>query len=327
MTPVCPACGGRLSPWSSAAAVETSLPDPFPLRRCSRCGTARTVGQAPADVYSTGTYLLAPPRVRWLVLPLLNIFARERIRIVQSAAPPPARLLDVGSGRGRFLTAAIRAGYDASGIEPAPDRAAESGARGVPVRTSAIETAGVGAASLDVVTLWHVLEHTEDPRAALVQIRSWLRPGALVIVAVPNLSSVQAHLGGMRWFHLDVPRHRTHFTRDGLLRLLRSCDLEPVGEHHLLLEHNPYGMWQTWVNLVTSRPAYLYNLLKHNAAPSIRDLTPTLAALPIIPFAVLIELLAGLSGRGGTIVVVARRSAELQFAGTSAVGPADGRRS
>lgn len=104
------------------------------------------------------------------------------------------------------------AGYDAFGIEPAQrglERAREIGA---PVHAAAIEEAEIAARSLDAVTLWHVLEHVADPLAALQRIAGWLRRGGGLVVGVPNLASVQAQVGGERWYHLDVPRHRTHFT-------------------------------------------------------------------------------------------------------------------
>src|SRR5436190_2159200 len=71
-------------------------------------------------------------------------------------------------------------------------------------------------ASQDAVVLWHVLEHLADPGEALRRIRRWLRPSGALVVAVPNLSSLQARIGGDRWFHQDVPRHRTQFSRAGL---------------------------------------------------------------------------------------------------------------
>ncbi len=99
-----------------------------------------------------------------------------------------------------------------------------------------------------MVTLWHVLEHLDDPVAALATIGSWLRPQGGLLVGVPNLASLQARLGGDRWFHLDVPRHRLHFTAPGLRALLGRQGFTVLGVRHLLLEHNPFGMWQTWLD-------------------------------------------------------------------------------
>jgi len=241
------------------------------------------------------------------VRPALGVFDRQRLSLVRSLAPPPARLLDAGAGRGRFVAAALAAGYDASGIEPSARGVAAARATGAPVTRASIENAHLEPSSFDVATVWHVLEHLENPGPPLSRIREWLRPGGGVLVGVPNLESLQARLAGERWYHLDLPRHRTHFTARGLHELLAACGFEVLGTRHLLLEHNPYGMWQSLVSRVTHAPSYLYNLLKRNAPARSPDLAITLAAVPLAPVAAALELLAGLAGRGGTIAVLARR--------------------
>jgi SAM-dependent methyltransferase len=219
--------------------------------------------------------------------------------------PPPARLLDAGAGRGRFVLAARRAGYHAEGIEVAPARAAAAGAH---VRAVGIEEAGIEPASLDAITCWHVLEHVDDPDAAAARLAGWLRPEGVLLVGAPNLASLQARLGGPRWYHLDLPRHRTHLTVAGLHALLRRNGLTPLSTHHVLAEHNPYGMWQSLVNRATPTPSYLFHLLKREAPARAGELTASALATPLLPLAALAELGAGLARRGGTVAVVARRT-------------------
>jgi SAM-dependent methyltransferase len=263
-----------------------------------------TLGDAPGGLYESGAYGPAQPRLHGAAGPLLGIFDRRRLALVRALAAPPARLLDAGAGRGRFVAAARAAGYDASGIEPSG-----RGAGAANVEPATIEEATVAPGSLDVVTLWHVLEHLEDPGAALAGIASWLRPGGGLLIGVPNLASLQARLGGERWYHLDVPRHRVHFTPPGLKALLRSHGLVLQATRHTLLEHNPFGMWQTLVSRLTRHPSYVYNVLKRNAPLRSPDLAIAVAALPAAPFVAALELAAGAAGRGGTIAVLARREA------------------
>jgi hypothetical protein len=98
-----------------------------------------------------------------------------------------------------------------------------------------------------------------------------------------------------------------HFTAPGLEALLRRHALEPLRTHHVLAEHNPFGMWQSLTSRLTRTPSYSYHLLKRNASLRSPDLAITLAALPLIPAAAALELAAGWAGRGGTIAVLARR--------------------
>jgi SAM-dependent methyltransferase len=202
------------------------------------------------------------------------------------------------------VAAARAAGYDASGIDPSP-RGGDATVR--LVRRASIEEAQVEHGSLDLVSLWHVLEHLDDPGAALEQVASWLRPGGGLLIGVPNLASVQARIGGERWYHLDVPRHRVHFTAAGLETLVRRRGFGVLRTHHVLLEQNPFGMWQSLLNRLTRHPSYLYNALKRNAPLRSPDAAITALGVPLLPLAAAVELIAGLAGRGGTIAVLARR--------------------
>ncbi len=301
----CPACGSHaVVAWRTVPGSDPALPGDYELARCVRCGTAVTLAPAPGEAHESGAYGGGRPRGSGPAAPLLRAFTRRRLALLGGAR---GRLLDVGAGRGRFVAAARAAGWDAQGIEPSLRGIEGARTLGVELRRAGIDDAAVETGSLDAATLWHVLEHLDEPGPALDRIAGWLRPGGLLLVGVPNLGSVQARAGGARWYHLDVPRHRTHFTVAGLHALLRAHGLEPVSTTHVLLEHNPFGLWQSVVSRATRTPSWLYHALKHNAPLLSRDAVVTVAALPLVPVALLLEWAFGLAGRGGTVAVVARR--------------------
>lgn len=306
----CPACSGVLTAWRTVPTSDASLPGAFGLLRCVACGTAVTAGDAPTfeEAHDGGSYATRRPRGSGLAAPLLRAFDRQRLRLLARHGARSGRLLDAGAGRGRFVAAAAAAGWDAGGMEPAA-RGVEAArdVYGVALQRAGIEDAAVDPGSVDAVTLWHVLEHVDDPHATLATLHDWLRPGGLVLVGVPNRLALQARIGGDRWFHLDVPRHRTHFTPDGLARAAGAAGLEVVAFHGVLLEHNPFGMWQSVVNRLSGTTSYLYYLLKRAAPLRARPLAITLLALPLLPLLAALEVLAGAVGRGGTMVLVARR--------------------
>lgn len=279
----------------------------YELARCPHCGTAVTLGSAPPALYESGAYGQDSPRLQTLAMPLLRAFDRQRLALLNGVAAPGMTVLDVGAGRGRFVRSARQAGFDAQGIEPSARGFRAAKQLGTGVARADIEDAPIGERSLDAITVWHVLEHLDDPGRALSRMHGWLRPAGALLVGVPNLASVQARLAGGCWYHLDVPRHRVHFTPQGLETLLRARGFEPLRTQHLLLEHNPFGMWQSLVNRLTSNPSYIYNLLKRNAPVRSVDLLISLLALPLAPFTTLAEFGAGIRRRGGTIALLARR--------------------
>ena len=287
----CRACGGLLAPWREVPAGEPADPRRFSLLRCQACASAVTAGDAPeADAYETGVYAPGPPRALALVRALQGATVRQPIRMLRRAGMRRgSRVLDAGAGAGRLVDALLEAGFAAEGIEPSARSASLAQAAGRPVREERIE------------------DHLDDPRAVLERVFDWLRPGGLVLVAVPNIDSDQARIGGPGWLHLDVPRHRAHFSPAGLGALLRRAGLEPLRTHHAVWEHNPAGMWMALLTRAGMAPGLPFHLLKRNAQARPRDVALLAAGVPLAPVAVGLELFAAASRRGGTVAAVAAR--------------------
>jgi 2-polyprenyl-3-methyl-5-hydroxy-6-metoxy-1,4-benzoquinol methylase len=57
---------------------------------------------------------------------------------------------------------------------------------GLDVRMGQLTEIDVPAASFDIVTLWHVLEHVPNPHLVLRKVYAVLKPGGMIAVAVPN---------------------------------------------------------------------------------------------------------------------------------------------
>jgi SAM-dependent methyltransferase len=286
---------------------------PFELRRCASCGSAVTVGDAPdrAAMYEGGTYAPAQGIARRLLAPLRGLAERDRLRFV-SHLERGSRVLEVGAGDGKLVAAMRTAGLDARGIDPSPAACEAARAIGVEVANVGIDEAEVPAAGEDAVVVWHALEHLDRPAEALGRIHGWLRPGGSLVVAVPNVASLQARIGGDRWFHQDVPRHRVHLTPAGLAALLERSGFRVERVRHVLVEQNPLGMWQTLLNRLTRERDFAFRALKRDLGPGgggsrVRDWAVTLVAGPLLaPVAVIAELAAGAFRRGGSIVVQAR---------------------
>ena len=141
---------------------------------------------------------------------------------------PGGRLLDVGCGSGKAVRRLRELGWDARGLERDPVAVHAARAAGVPVEQGDMATTPFPAATFDVVTLSHVIEHVHDPVALLRQCRRVLRPGGRVVVVTPNADSWLHRRYGRRWRGLEPPRHLHVFTLASLRHLACLADLDVV---------------------------------------------------------------------------------------------------
>jgi 2-polyprenyl-3-methyl-5-hydroxy-6-metoxy-1,4-benzoquinol methylase len=122
---------------------------------------------------------------------------------------------------GYFLQACREAGYEVSGIDISEDSAIYvRNELKIPVRTGPIEKIDIPEGTVDIVTMWHFLEHTPDPRAYLERARRWLKSDGLIVVDVPNYAGTDAQKSWERWKGWQLPFHLYHFTPETLKALL-----------------------------------------------------------------------------------------------------------
>lgn len=111
----------------------------------------------------------------------------ERIRHLLA---PGMKLLDVGAGAGFFPYVVKQNGFAVTGLEPNTGYAQYARDEfGLDIRAGFLQDMDFEDGSFDIITLNHVLEHLEDPFAALVRLRGWLRPGGYLNLEVPNIEA------------------------------------------------------------------------------------------------------------------------------------------
>ncbi|MBL7196676.1 MAG: class I SAM-dependent methyltransferase [Candidatus Omnitrophica bacterium] len=97
-------------------------------------------------------------------------------------------LLDVGCGCGYFLNEAKSNGWDVHGVDICESAVGYAkNVFGIDVFKGELKNANFPDNFFDVVTFWHILEHTFDPLGNLVQARRILKPNGILVVATPNV--------------------------------------------------------------------------------------------------------------------------------------------
>ena len=210
-----------------------------PLVRCRRCGlvyvgrrlgdytfAGRDDGRSQALAQRVAELGIVSHEVEAAELPLRLLADRERLVRLQSHAAAGGRLLDVGAATGTFLQVAEEC-FDAAGVEPDPITSEQARAAGHAVTTGSIADLDPDQTGFDAITMFHVIEHLDSPRAALVRAHELLRPGGIVMIETPTVDSVLFRVAPGRWRQL-IPDHYYFFSRATLERLLSDCGFASI---------------------------------------------------------------------------------------------------
>jgi SAM-dependent methyltransferase len=136
-----------------------------------------------------------------------KVFTVKKLTQLQSGT-----LLDIGSGTGYFADVMKRSGWNVRGIE-INEKAREFSRSNFNLDVSGPgEINRIPSCTYDCITLWHVLEHFQDPEEYMREISRLLKPEGLCLIALPNCSSYDAGHYKKFWAAYDVPRHLWHFS-------------------------------------------------------------------------------------------------------------------
>ena len=237
---------------------------------------------------------------------LISGQVRRVARLAASFSSHPVRLLDIGCGDGLFLANCERLPCLRLGVDQSFEAAAAARARGsFGVTQARVDVLPLASGSVDLITMFHVLEHLARPHECLREVRRVLGADGGFIVQVPNSASLQRHLFGRRWAGFDVPRHLVNYSSASLRALLESNGFRVLRMSHFSWRDNPaIPVMSLFPRLYPPARRLLTGTSDRPRASGVLDLTFLLLVLLSTPFALVESLL----GRGGTVVAVAKRN-------------------
>lgn len=151
---------------------------------------------------------------------------RRQLRTMFIGSAAPGRLLEVGSGSGRFLERMRRAGWQVQGtdFDPAVARRVRE-KYGLQIDIGDLAALAYPAGAYDVVAMSQVIEHVHDPLALLRECARVLRPGGRLMLSTPNGASLAHRRYGRCWRGLEPPRHLHIFTPNALAQCALASGL------------------------------------------------------------------------------------------------------
>ena len=292
------------------------------MKRCLRCQTRFThhgwacpnCGAAPAE--SNGIPVFAPALAegdgsdadyRYDALAAAEMrhfwFVRRAMLLawaIQKYSPSARTLLDVGCGTGGVV-AALGVAIPVLQISAGDSRLA--GLEYVRRRTPGVEILQCQACELpfdsefDVAGAFDVIEHIDDDLGALSALRDVVKPGGLVLIAVPQHPWLWSTID-------DFSRHRRRYTRAELRSKLESVGLQVVRMTSFAVAALP----ALWITRHIPQPFDPERELRISRIPN--AIFGALAAMEHRVIAAGFSLPAG-----GSLLAIARRPAESSPAG------------
>jgi SAM-dependent methyltransferase len=214
----------------------------------------------------------------------------------------PHSFLDIGCGDGRYLELFEHRGISKDrlyGLDLSEEQVKQLRMRGYQAYHGRVEDCSeIPAGSIDLATMFHVIEHVADPLCVVRRIAEWLSTRGTLVIETPNLDSWDARLFKDRWWGgYHIPRHWTLFDADSLRHLFEQCGMT--------VQHCAYQTGHaSWMN--SFHHAAKYN--SHFPSPRMADCFELPKGLPMLIGFTAFDLLRRTLGvRTSTILMMARK--------------------
>ena len=223
----CPLCKSENITKRFACKDMFATGEMFDIVECHECGLVFTQGVP--DEKEIGRYYESPAYIshsntnKGLVNKAYHlarsIMLRRKVRLINKLTLlKSGKLLDYGAGTGYFAQAMTNAGWEVTAIEKSEQaRKLAMNEFGLEIKPEE-HLAAMENKSIDVITMWHVMEHIQNPDRMWKEIYRILDDTGIAVIAVPNCKSYDAQEYKEHWAAYDVPRHLWHFTPGTIMR-------------------------------------------------------------------------------------------------------------
>jgi 2-polyprenyl-3-methyl-5-hydroxy-6-metoxy-1,4-benzoquinol methylase len=177
----CVFCGTSTAelPAAESAPVRSNVKEfgagTFTVWRCAKCGSLHALEPIDYDRYYRDYPITRIVKYGFMAKVLL----RKRLGFLKPAGLESGKtLLDYGCGSGHFVRYAREQGVQAEGYDPYSQEFGD---------------ASVLDRSYDFVTAQEVLEHVDDPRAFVDDLKKYAAPGGCIAIGTPNSDMIDLH--------------------------------------------------------------------------------------------------------------------------------------
>lgn len=156
-----------------------------------------------------------------------TVYRDSRVVNLIKKYKPSGDLLDIGAAYGNFLKLARDGGFNIFGIEPNKESARIAKERfDIDLESTFFDSNYKNPQKFDVITNFHVIEHTIDPAEFIRNIHNHLKDGGIAVFVTPDTQSFNAFIMGKKWPHYIPNEHFFSFSFKSLIPLLTGSEFE-----------------------------------------------------------------------------------------------------
>ncbi len=180
---------------------------------------------------------------------------RELEEVKEVGKRASKRIMDIGCSYGFFLDIAEKYGWRAYGCELSKNQFEFASKNRKNVFNCELKECPVRNNYFDVITLYDVIEHVQNPSSTLKDCNDSLKKGGILVVCTPNVASLVARAMGRHWLQY-ARMHIYYFTPKTLDNMLRNNGFRIVAvkKHPRILRLGNAIKW-------TSKYPFVYSLL------------------------------------------------------------------
>lgn len=172
-------------------------------------------------LYQCEKYFSLPSRISLIIKSLMW---RLEQKFLSRLLPKNAKVLEIGFGRGEYLSFLESCGYEVYGVDVSSYAVefAKSKYGLKRVYCAQLKEINFQDKMFDLVVLRHTFEHLTEPVYEMKEICRILKPKGLILIELPHISTIEYNIFGKYWAGFDAPRHTILFSISGILKFLSS---------------------------------------------------------------------------------------------------------
>ena len=228
----CPWCGFETAQINLWLKDDFLTKEDFHICECLNCHLQYTMPRPPKDeigkYYKSEEYYSHQENKKGFIPKVYEAVKKVNLKRKYKMATEKmevGKLLDIGCGVGDFIHTAETHEWQCTGVEPSEDAKtiAKKRIKGEILRSEDLEQ--LPDSAFDLITMWHVLEHVDELKWQIAQLKRLIKPNGRIVIAVPNYKSHDGQFYKEHWAAYDVPRHLNHFDKQVIVKIFKSNGL------------------------------------------------------------------------------------------------------